>query len=278
VACTTDPNSIPALVGSAEQAKKAGLVHCLGCSFEFYQTVDACPKCSKARSAHYVLPVIHYLDAQTAIEQADVAFAAGADGIFLISHHSSDDDLIMPAMTIKGRYPDKAIGINFLSKKALPALQIVIDLGLDMIWTDTPGVTSKKTTEDARAIAQILAAPGKKPVFFGSVAFKYQAHEQFPGAAAHAASDLGMLATTSGSGTGSAPEVDKISSMYAAVAAAGKPELAIASGLTPENIASFAPYATHFLVATGVSTDEHHFDPDRLAAFVREVRAQSAAA
>lgn len=274
-ACNPTGESIPVLAESATLAQAAGMTRCLGCRHLQYRTSVICPKCGKPQSAHYVLPVIHFFDAQTALEQADVAMAAGADGVFLISHHGSDDDLIMPAMTIKGRYPHKAIGINFLSKTARDSLECVMEIGLDMVWTDDPGVSSRHTDHDARMIASILSSPGPKPLFFGSVAFKYKDEDASPALAGRAAASLGMLPTTSGAATGAAPDVEKIRSMREELVDFGAPDLAIASGLSPENIRSFMPYATHFLVATKVSKDAYRFDPARLAAFVAAVRAGS---
>ncbi len=72
-----------------------------------------------------------------------------------------------------------------------------------------------------------------------------------------------MLPTTSGPGTGSAPELRKIREMREALGPDGP--LAIASGITAENVVEFARYATHFLVASGVSRDEHHLDPVKVA-------------
>ena len=55
-------------------------------------------------------------------------------------------------------------------------------------------------------------------------------------------------------------------------AAIGPHPLAIASGLTPENIAAYLPYANYFLVATGISRSFDSFDPARARAFVQRVR------
>lgn len=121
------------------------------------------------------------------------------------------------------------------------------------------------------AVANALQQP-KAPRFYGSVAFKYQAPEPDPAGAAVQALKLCMLPTTSGPGTGHAPDVEKARSMAAAVARGPLGgELAVASGMTPENVSAFLPYFTHFLVATGVSKDEHHFDEARLVQFIEKV-------
>lgn len=223
--------------------------------------------------SHFVLPVIHYLDAETTLAQADIAFECGADGVFLISHGGMDDDLYMPTMTIKGRYPTKMIGVNFLSKGPVAALEAAVDVFADMVWVDSPEVDSAGVGPIGAAVVRTLKNCSARIRFFGSVAFKYQAYERDPSGAAVQVAIVGMVPTTSGLATGKAPDIEKIAGMSKALLATGQPpELAVASGLTPENIFSYMPFASHFLVATGVSLDDHHFDPARLKLFVENVK------
>lgn len=222
----------------------------------------------------YVLPVIHHLDFDTSVEQANIAFKHGAHGVFLISHNGQDESLFAPAVEIKRSHPDRLIGLNLLGSSAAHALLNTEGSGLDMVWVDAPGVTSKGVNDEAAQIGRLLKRAhqeDKKPLFFGSVAFKYQPHEPAPGQAAFSAFQLGMVPTTSGSGTGSAPDLDKIMTMRDAIGPDAP--FAIASGMTPENVGEFLPYLTHFLVATGISKDVYHFDEPRLMLFVQRVLA-----
>lgn len=218
---------------------------------------------------HTILPVIHFRDPATTLEQAAIAFAAGADGVFLIHHAGHDDALFAPARNIKDKHPTKLIGVNLLGHSALEALHRATAAGLDMVWADAPGVHSAEVTEEAHEIARCLHERTAGPQFFGSVAFKYQPHEPDPGLAAIKAALCNMIPTTSGLGTGTPPPLLKAVQMRAPLP--GYP-LAVASGMTPENVRDYLPYFTHYLVATGVSRDSYHFDPARLAEFVRVVR------
>lgn len=216
----------------------------------------------------YVLPVIHYRDRLLALQEADLAFRAGADGVFLISHNDKDDELPAVAQAIKHRHPSKQVGVNLLSQDPLSALRCAEQFDLDMVWADSPGVTSAGWTPTGAELAAYLRS-GSRVTFFGSVAFKYQLHEPEPGRAAALAALNHMLPTTSGAATGSAPSVTKVRTMSEALS--GGP-LAVASGMTCANVSDYLPYVTHFLVATGVSLDMHHFDEAALADFVSLVR------
>jgi predicted TIM-barrel enzyme len=54
--------------------------------------------------------------------------------------------------------------------------------------------------------------------------------------------------------------------------AIGDAPLAIASGVTPENVPDYLPWADCFLVATGISYTFDELDPDRVRDLVQVVR------
>ena len=75
----------------------------------------------------------------------------------------------------------------------------------------------------------------------------------------------GFIPTTSGAVTVSAPDVSKIKVMGEFV---GRENLAVASGITPENISLFIPFCENFLVSTGISKSFYEFDLQRLKSLV----------
>jgi len=222
-----------------------------------------------------IYPVIHYLDAATALGQVVIAKQCGADGVFLISHHGRDDDLISVARESKQRHPDFQIGINLLSNSPRFAAESALEVGLDMVWADDMGVDSRGITTggDGGGGAWLSDFAHKHPAIklFASVAFKYRPHEPHPDIAAERALIEGFIPTTSGSGTGSAPDVSKIALM----SKAADGQLAIASGMTPENVADYAPYLSHILVATGIAVDDYRMDAGKLTRLISVAKASS---
>jgi predicted TIM-barrel enzyme len=207
--------------------------------------------------------VIHHLDLQTSLEQVGIARACGADGVFLISHHQDDEDVLVAASAAKEIFPEFQVGINLLSSAPRYACQQALARSLDMVWGDYMGVDGGGVTPVGFELSE-FAQDNPQVKLFASVAFKYQRVEVKPERAAFNAMKLGFIPTTSGVGTGQAPQLDKIESMSKAV----NGKLAVASGMTPENIKHFAPYLEYVLVATGVSSDEYRMDPERLTGFV----------
>jgi len=220
-----------------------------------------------------IYPVIHHRDRHTTLLQAQLALDAGADGVFLISHAGGNDGLPGLAQEVQAQssaqHTDFRVGINLLGAHSTHALQIALEHELDMLWCDDAGVDGLSANNAALAMANTLRQLNGTFELFGSVAFKYQKHETNPATAARNAAALGFVSTTSGAGTGEPPAVDKIIGMSLATSG----QLAVASGMTPDNIAQYAPLLSHVLVATGVSADEHHFDFEKLVVFIARARA-----
>lgn len=215
-----------------------------------------------------VLPVIHHLNAATTRDQVALARNCGADGVFLISHNGRDQELLDLVPALREDCGLFWLGVNLLGERVpSDAYCAAWGAGFDGVWLDYCGVDGLGANAQALHLARIRRQTPlghKRLDVFASVAFKYQAPEPSPATAALNALTLGFLPTTSGPATGKAPELDKVRAMSEHTG--GK--LAVASGLTPDNIAHFAPYLSHALVATGVSRDEHHFDAELLQVFV----------
>lgn len=107
-------------------------------------------------------------------------------------------------------------------------------------------------------------------MWFGGVAFKYQRPVSDLEAACRIAAQYIDVVTTSGPGTGRAADVEKIQRMKQAL---GDSPLAIASGITPDNVEDYLPHADYFLVATGISRSFTELDANRVHDLVAVVRA-----
>lgn len=217
-----------------------------------------------------IYPVIHFLNRTLALEQVALARECGASGVFLISHHGDDYLLVDVAREAKDAHPTFSIGINLLTKRPLEAAALAQLYELDMVWADDMGVDSQGISEEGKFLSH-FAQTNPEITLFASVAFKYRPNEPYPSVAATNAQTAGFIPTTSGSGTGSAPDLAKIQAMHAATNGL----LAVASGMTPENIADYEPFLSHVLVATGVSLDEYRIDPAKLKALIAPCRNNS---
>src|SRR5665213_1348237 len=127
-----------------------------------------------------VYPVIHITSPEVAETQADLAFDLGADGVYLIDHISSVENLFETFNRVKTKHPSEFVGINpLLPAGALGGLRLLknafangnLKYMPDGLWIDQAG----KTQEEIESIGTFKTEnPELRTVkLLGGVAFKY---------------------------------------------------------------------------------------------------------
>ncbi len=220
-------------------------------------------------NANVVLPVVHVVSAPQALDNTLIARQAGADGVFLINHDIPYTDLLKAHSHVASAVPDFWIGVNCLDLEPGDVFQ---HLGPRVagVWVDNAGIEETADTQaHAHAIESARSASRWTGLYFGGVAFKYQRTVKDVAAAARAAVPFMDVVTTSGPATGQAADPAKISDMRTGAVDA---PLALASGITPENLSVYLPFANCFLVATGICRSLDRLDPDRVKALVAGAR------
>lgn len=225
-----------------------------------------------------VFPVVHINDSETACRQAEVALDAGADGIYLIDHITADPGMLFEVHN----HLDTAafIGINMLGHTALESLIITnqalqsgrLERPIDALWADD--VRADRPFDAVMEYKQRNNLVSKVQ-YYGGVAFKYtQTYTDNPEIAAQEVQFLDTsvdVVTTSGKGTGKAPTVEKIKAMRAAT----NKSLAIASGVTIDNVRNYAGIIDEVLIASSIETGHYSgvFDKKKMTDFIQTVHA-----
>ena len=218
---------------------------------------------------HTVLPVIHVDAPEQAHRNVKVARDAGADGVFLINHGMGDAALLDIHETVADANPGWWIGVNCLSLTP-DRVFAAVSQKVGGVWVDNARIEEGSPTQPyADQVAAVRRSRALDCLYFGGVAFKYQRDVDDLEAACRIAAQYMDVITTSGPGTGYAADVVKIRRMKQAL---GNTPLAIASGITPDNVGDFLPYADSFLVATGISRNFTELDPLKVRALVQRVR------
>jgi predicted TIM-barrel enzyme len=216
-----------------------------------------------------VLPVIHVESEEQALRNAEIARSAGADGLFLINHTGPCDELLAIHRRVRREIPDGWVGVNCLDLDPEDVFARVSD-DVAGVWADDACIDERRSDQpEAEAIARARRESGWGGLYFGGVAFKYRRPVQELARAAAIATGYMDVVTTSGPGTGLAAERAKIVAMKEAV---GDLPLAIASGITPENVADYLVCADCFLVATGISRSFTELEPSKVRRLVERVR------
>ncbi|MDO8551217.1 MAG: BtpA/SgcQ family protein [bacterium] len=220
---------------------------------------------------HVVLPVIHVETTKQTMQNAAIAQEAGADGAFLISMQGMDHrDLLKMHETVRKEFATWWIGVNCLDLHAISVFD-QLNPGVSGVWSDNACIyewQEKQLIADQIQKARIQS--GWKGLYFGGVAFKYQRQVDNIALAAKIATKYMDVVTTSGEGTGHAPDREKIALMKASI---GQFPLGIASGISPENVRDYLEVADCFLVATSLLVPgKEQFDPYRVRALIEAVR------
>ncbi len=220
---------------------------------------------------HVVLPVIHVETPNQTMRNAEVAFDSGADGVFLISMQGMDHKRLAEMQEmVRDEYMAWWVGVNYLD---LPTVNVFDALSPNVsgVWADNAAISEWVEEQyEAERIKRAREASNWEGLYFGGVAFKYQRGVNNLEKAAQIATRYMDVITTSGKGTGSAPDTEKIARMKGAV---GDFPLAIASGISPDNVHNFKDIADCFIVSTSLLVPEsEEFDPGRMKDLMQAVR------
>jgi hypothetical protein len=219
-----------------------------------------------------VYPVIHVTGVESAVAEVATAVRHGIAGVFLIDHDADDARLVLSIVAIAEAYPGLFLGANFIRRPIAEALSIMDrSTGtaevLSAIWSDNAGLDA--LLHDP-AQKPPVRPPGWRGLHFGGVAFKYQAAvpvAQLPrlGELARAHVDV---ATTSGPGTGMHADLRRLHALREGL---GDHPLALASGVTPENVVDYFGLVDHILVATGIARTGGGIDERKLDLLLQNV-------
>lgn len=204
-----------------------------------------------------LLPVIHVVDIDQVFQNIETCLSEGIKGVFLINHLTDYHDLLFVAKKVKEAYPELWIGLNFLDLH--PSDVLKMDLPYNAVWIDR--TLTLEDIEEKKFQGEI----------FSGLNFKYQKQ--------HYGDDLkdvveivkqtSTSACTSGAGTGIAANDKKISELKALL---GDFPLALASGVSSENIESYLPYVDNFLVASSITDRKEIIQKDLLAKLVEKIK------
>ena len=212
-----------------------------------------------------LLPVIHIESPEQTLRNTSIAKEAGCEGVFLIDHMGDHVYLMDTYIVVRQQFPDMWVGINDLGRRNQDVFYDLQDWSsVNGLWIDNLGVDEDdESQEDLIAMLGVLDSKWSimdGGLVFGGVAFKYQKPVRDVAKAARIAKDYCDVVTTSGEGTGSAPTLEKIRTMKEAI---GDKPLAIASGISVENVGQFLEFTDYFLVATGISKTFNELDPEK---------------
>jgi hypothetical protein len=190
------------------------------------------------------------------LTQVKIAFNSGADGVFLTPGEVgiNPSDILECYHYIRVSFPDEFIGINFMCDPL--KISSLIPEKLNAIWIDR-GIGSTINYEILQKIRTGIISNKQKILHFGGFFFKGN-NQCIPTdelTLKNLAIESGKfmdVPTTSGLGTGMSMEVEQLQKIHKSMD--GK-SLAIASGVTCDNVGYYLPYIDYFIIGSGIEKD-----------------------
>lgn len=233
-----------------------------------------------------IFPVVHIgEDLKEATRQAHIAHELGAKGVYLIDHDNGARNtrpLFEVVDAIKSEDESRYVGVNILGFSPEAAVRHIseefseaesLHFVPDSLWSDDmrQGRADPMQAMRLKSFRPELANLS----VHGGIAFKYtRTFTEDPESAAAEALELKDtvdVVTTSGAGTGTPPSVEKIAAMKQAI---GEQKLAVASGISLDNIHRYQGILDQILVASSVETypGSGVFDKRELQDFIDAAR------
>ncbi len=221
-----------------------------------------------------LLPVVHTLSPVQVIAQVATAKACGADGVFLINQSMPSGQIVQMIPSLRTTFPGFWFGMNILGFK--PA-HVIREYGylLDGVWSDYSGIDEYTGDDGIEETKRAIYETQWHGLWFGGVCFKYGPNAD---ASPQRIRDILALSkveaidvvTTTGRATGDSARLSKV---WAFEESLGTRPLALASGVTPENVERF-PNVKAFLVATGIEQRFGTFDPARVRELAEKIHGE----
>ncbi|MFT5503383.1 MAG: putative TIM-barrel enzyme [Gammaproteobacteria bacterium] len=218
-----------------------------------------------------VFPVIHVLTHEQTSLNVQIAIEESCAGVFLINHDFDVDQFLPIVRSVREQFPEFWLGVNFLAVTGKIAFPILAELEkngcrVDGYWADDARIDESAEIDqqvEAAGILEVKRRCGWGGMYFGGTAFKKQreVESQFFNRSAEIATHWMDVVTTSGSATGIAVGTEKTRVFRNGV---GNSALALASGITPENIGSYTHLIDACLVATGINLENDFYNIDRI--------------
>jgi uncharacterized protein len=220
---------------------------------------------------HIILPVIQIETGRQVEANLKIVQDSGCDGAFLIDMIGyGAQRLVDLAQYGQAGVPDIWVGLNFKNTSVEKVFENLGD-NISGIWVHDAGINEKDPEQyQADDIHREREMSGWTGLYFGGVAFEDQPQILNLENVTKTAVDYVDVVTTSGTKTGAFAGIDKIRVMKQVL---GKAPLAVAGGISPENVSGYLKYADCFLASSSLQIPgTANFDPERVRALVQAIR------
>ncbi len=222
------------------------------------------------KNKNSLIVVIHAESQKQTLRNVKIARESEVDGVFLINHRMSAVKLLSIYQIIRQSYPNWWIGLNCLDLYSKNAIRQVPS-GASGLWVDNAGINCflDSASNAKENLKELEKRQDWNGLYFGGVAFKYQKPVLDLARVSKLATEFVDVITTSGDGTGMPAEPKKLKIIRDAV---GNFPIAVASGITADNISQYVDLVDCFLVASGISRSFTELDEKKVKYLVKSMK------
>lgn len=204
-----------------------------------------------------LIPVIHMVTINQVMTNVKICTDNGIKKVFLINHHVDVEDLLKCAIMVKVKYPELWVGVNMLGVPATEAIAKKLT-DIDGLWCD-----ESLSRED------IVNHKVFEGLIFSGLAFKYQPQPEDLAYACKEAIRANVVATTSGPATGKAADIEKMKLISHYI---GNNPMAIASGVSIDNVNDYIGLVDYLLVASSITSKGEMIFEDKLKELIEAIK------
>jgi hypothetical protein len=172
-------------------------------------------------------------------------------GIWLSCSNCSVDVIKQTYTWIKNVYPSLWVGINLVGETIIKMLEFIQEFKPDGIWSDRSYITDEEIQNIPKIIIDSFKRSNWNGLYFGGTLFKYVKQDGDVNKILENSIKYMDVLTTSGNGTGIEINKEKIEKIYNQVSE--KILVAIASGITSDNILRLSKTCDIFIVGTSIT-------------------------
>ena len=239
-------------------------------SGESFKALDKVERVQKAfgKSTQILLPVLSCHNAAQFMKNIEVLFSHSAvDGVWIESANCTSDVLQEVITEFRKVYPGRWIGINLIGETFVAVMEFLKDSTPDGIWMDRSYLTDADYQTLPNLILDFFQRSGWQGLYFGGVLFKYvNTHFADEEKLCQNAREYMDVLTTSGAGTGIAIDNNKLVKIKLSVGT--KQVVAVASGITAENIATIKNHCDIYMLRTAIVDKNDYVDNTALNRFM----------
>jgi hypothetical protein len=192
------------------------------------------------------------------LEQVNIAFDNGADGVILTTGESITPKIILECYEyVRSKFSNKFIGINFMCNSSMAAQ--LVPMNANALWIDR-GLGSIDYYEDIINVKNILEKRQWKGLYFGGFCMKgnntalFEDKNKFMEKKWNPEKYFDVC-VTSGVSTGVSIDVENLKIVKSK---SNNVPLALASGVNIKNIDNYMNYIDYFIIGTGVEKESQN--------------------